>query len=129
MVENDVRAFDGFIERDGRPTSEPSRWPEDVRQRWLATRQGVDYVHSQMQGDYADAWILPDADLCVDVSDGGTTGWRFYKLDHVVTTTLIFVAGPNASRQIFLSATLVGCVNRPAGPGSRQVSDSDLTST
>ena len=97
MMENDVRAFDGFIERDGRPTSEPSRWPEDVRQRWLATRQGVDYVHSQMQGDYADAWILPDADLCVDVSDGGTTGWRFYKLDHVVTTTLIFVAGPNAS--------------------------------
>ena len=25
MMENDVRAFDGFIDRDGRPTSEPSR--------------------------------------------------------------------------------------------------------
>ena len=71
MMENDVREFDGCIERDGRPTSEPSRWPEDVRQRWLATRQGVDYVHSQMQGDYTDAWILPDADLCVDVRDWG----------------------------------------------------------
>ena len=96
MVENDVRAFDGFINRDGWPTSQPSRWPEDVRQRWLATRQGVDDVHSQMQGDYGDAWILPDADLCVDVSDGGTTGWRFFKLDQIVRTTLIFVAGPNA---------------------------------
>ena len=71
MVENDVRAFDGFIDRDGRPTIEPSRWPKDVRQRWRATKQGVDYVHSQTQGDYTDAWILPDADLCVDVSDGG----------------------------------------------------------
>ena len=96
MVENDVKAFEGFIDRAGSACN-THRWPDDVRQRWLATMQGVDYVHSQMQGDYADAWILPDADLCVDVSDGGTTGWRFYKLDHVVTTTLIFVAGPNAS--------------------------------
>ncbi len=96
MVEDHVRASEGFIDRDGRSTVEPSRWPDDVRQRWLATKQGVDYVHSQMQGDFADAWILPDADLCVDVSDGGTTGWRFFKLDQIVRTTLIFVAGPNA---------------------------------
>ena len=97
MVENDVKAFEGFIDRDGTACSTTHRWPDDVRQRWLATRQGVDYVHSQMQLDYGDAWILPDADLCVDVSDGGITGWRFFKLDQIVRTTLIFVAGPNAS--------------------------------
>ena len=95
MVENDVKAFEGFIDRAGSACN-THRWPDHVRQRWLATRQGVDYVHSQMQGDYGDAWILPDADLCVDVSDGGTTGWRFFKLDQIVRTTLIFVAGPNA---------------------------------
>ena len=96
MVENDVKAFKGFIDEDGRPITDPSRWPDDVRQRWLATRQGVDYVHSQMEGDYGDAWILPDADLCVDVRDGGPFGWRLFKLDQIVRTTLIFVAGPNA---------------------------------
>ena len=97
MVENDVRAFDGFINRDGWPTSQPSRWPEDVRQRWLATRQGVDYMNTENADDYGDAWTLPDADLCVDMSDGGIYGWRFFKLGQIVETTLIFVAGPNAS--------------------------------
>ena len=97
MVENDVKAFIGFIAEDGRPITDPSRWPDDVRQRWLATMQGVDYVNPQHAGDYEEAWTLPDADLCVDVSDGGTTGWRFFKLDQIVRTTLIFVAGPNAS--------------------------------
>ena len=96
MVENDVKAFKGFIDEYRRPINDPSRWPDDVRQRWLATRQGVDYVNTQHEGDYGDAWILPDADLCVDKSDGGTTGWRFFKLDQIVRTTLIFVAGPNA---------------------------------
>ena len=40
MVENDVKAFNGFIDEEGRPITDPSRWPDDVRQRWLATRQG-----------------------------------------------------------------------------------------
>ena len=71
MVEDDVRAFEGFIDRDGRYPVEPIRWPDDVRQRWLATMQGVDYVNTQHEGDYGDAWTLPDADLCVDKSDGG----------------------------------------------------------
>ena len=75
----------------------PPEWPHDVRQRWLATRQGVDYVNTQHEGDYGDAWTLPDSDLCVDKSDGGTTGWRFFKLDQMFRTTLIFVAGPSAS--------------------------------
>ena len=97
MVEDDVRAFEAFIHRDGRSTVEPIRWPDDVRQRWLATRQGVDYVNTENADDYGDAWSLPDADLCVDVSDGGPFGWRFFKLDQIVKTTLIFVAGPNAS--------------------------------
>ena len=97
MVENDVKAFEGFIDRDGSACSTTHRWPDDVRQRWLATRQGVDYVHTEKPLDYGDAWILPDADLCVDLSDGGTTGWRFWKLDQIARTTLIFVAGPNAS--------------------------------
>ena len=97
MVEDDVRAFEAFIHRDGRSTVEPIRWPEDVRQRWLATRQGVDYVNTENADDYGDAWTLPDADLCVDMSDGGIHGWRFFKLDQIVETTLIFVAGPNAS--------------------------------
>ena len=70
MVENDVKAFKGFIDEDGRPITDPSRWPVDVRQRWLATRQGVDYVNTENAGDYGDAWTLPDADLCVDKSDG-----------------------------------------------------------
>ena len=96
MVENDVKAFEGFIDRDGSASGTTHRWPDDVRQRWLATRQGVDYVHTEKPLDYGDAWILPDADLCVDLSDGGTTGWRFFKLDQIVRTTLIFVAGPNA---------------------------------
>ena len=47
MVEDDVRAFEGFIDRYGRSTVEPIRWPDDVRQRWLATRQGVDYVNTE----------------------------------------------------------------------------------
>ena len=97
MVENDVKAFEGFIDRDGSASGTTHRWPDDVRQRWLATRQGVDYVNTQHEGDYGDAWALPDADLCVDKSDGGTTGWRFWKLDQIARTTLIFVAGPNAS--------------------------------
>ena len=97
MVENDVKAFEGFIDRDGSASGTTHRWPDDVRQRWLATRQGVDYVHTQKPLDYGDAWILPDADLCVDLSDGGTTGWRFFRMDQIVRTTLIFVAGPNAS--------------------------------
>ena len=97
MVENNVKAFEGFIDRDGSACSTTHRWLDLVRQRWLATRQGVDYVHTQMPLDYGDAWILPDADLCVDLSDGGTTGWRFWKLDQIARTTLIFVAGPNAS--------------------------------
>ena len=97
MVENDVKAFEGFIDRDGSASGTTHRWPDDVRQRWLATRQGVDYVHTDKPLDYGDAWILPDADLCVDLSDGGTTGWRFFKMDQIVRTTLIFVAGPNAS--------------------------------
>ena len=97
MVENDVKAFEGFIDRDGSASGTTHRWPDDVRQRWLATRQGVDYVHTDKPLDYGDAWILPDADLCVDLSDGGTTGWRFWKLDQIARTTLIFVAGPNAS--------------------------------
>ena len=97
MVEDDVRAFEGFIDRYGRSTVEPIRWPDDVRQRWLATRQGVDYVNTENADDYGDAWSLPDADLCVDVSDGGPVGWRFFKLDKIVKTTLIFVSGPNAS--------------------------------
>ena len=96
MVENDVKAFEGFIDRDGSASGTTHRWPDDVRQRWLATRQGVDYVHTEKPLDYGDAWILPDADLCVDLSDGGTTRWRFFKLDQIVRTTLIFVAGPNA---------------------------------
>ena len=95
VVENDVKSFEGFIDRAG-SVCNTHRWPDDVRQIWLATRQGVDYVHTQMQGDYTDAWVLPDADRCVDVSDGGTTGWRLFKLDQIVKTTLIFVAGPNA---------------------------------
>ena len=97
MVENDVKAFKGFIDEDGRPITDPSRWPDDVRQRWLATMQGVDYVNTQHAGDYEEAWTLPDADLCVDESDGGPSGWRVFKLDKIVRTTLIFVAGPNAS--------------------------------
>ena len=97
MVENHVNAFEGFIDRAGEPIAPPPEWPHGVRQRWLATRQGVDYVNTQHEGDYGDAWALPDADLCVDKSDGGTTGWRFFKLDQIVRTTLIFVAGPNAS--------------------------------
>ena len=97
MVENDVKAFKGFIDEDGRPITDPSRWPDDVRQRWLATMQGVDYVNTQHAGDYEEAWALPDADLCVDESDGGPSGWRVFKLDKIVRTTLIFVAGPNAS--------------------------------
>ena len=97
MVENHVNAFEGFIDRAGEPIAPPPEWPHGVRQRWLATRQGVDYVNTQHEGDYGDAWILPDADLCVDLSDGGTTGWRFWKLDQIARTTLIFVAGPNAS--------------------------------
>ena len=97
MVENHVNAFEGFIDRAGEPIAPPPEWPHGVRQRWLATMQGVDYVNTQHEGDYGDAWILPDADLCVDLSDGGTTGWRFFKLDQIVRTTLIFVAGPNAS--------------------------------
>ena len=97
MVENHVNAFEGFIDRAGEPIAPPPEWPHGVRQRWLATRQGVDYVHTEKPLDYGDAWILPDADLCVDLSDGGTTGWRFFKLDQIVRTTLIFVAGPNAS--------------------------------
>ena len=97
MVENDVKAFKGFIAEDGRPITDPSRWPDDVRQRWLATMQGVDYVNTQHAGDYEEAWTLPDADLCVDESDGGPSGWRVFKLDKIVRTTLIFVAGPNAS--------------------------------
>ena len=96
MVENHVNAFEGFIDRAGEPIAPPPEWPHGVRQRWLATRQGVDYVNTQHEGDYGDAWILPDADLCVDLSDGGTTGWRFFKLNQIVRTTLIFVAGPNA---------------------------------
>ena len=60
-------------------------------------KAGVDYVHTQMPLDYGDAWILPDADLCVDESDGGPSGKRVFKLDKIVRTTLIFVAGPNAS--------------------------------
>ena len=96
MVENDVTAFEGFIDYAGSPCNTHT-WPDDVRQRWLATRQGVDYVHTEKPLDYGDAWILPDADLCVDLSDGGTTGWRFWKLDQIARTTLIFVAGPNAS--------------------------------
>ena len=95
MVENNAKRFEGFIDPAG-SVCNTHGWPDDVRQRWLATRQGVDYVHSQMEGDYGDAWILPDADLCVELSDGGTTGWRFFKLDRIVRTTLIFVAGPNA---------------------------------
>ena len=97
MVENDVREFGGFNNTDGRPTSQPSTWPEDVRQRWLATRQGVDYMNTENADDYGDAWTLSDADLCVDISDGGIYRWRFFKLDQIVETTLIFVAGPNAS--------------------------------
>ena len=97
MVENDVKAFKGFIDEDGRPITDPSRWPDDVRQRWLATMQGVDYVNTQHAGDYEEAWTLPDADLCVDEGDGGPSGWRVFKLDKIVRTTLIFVAGPNAS--------------------------------
>ena len=97
MVENDVKAFKGFIDEDGRPITDPSRWPDDVRQRWLATMQGVDYVNTQHAGDYEEAWTLPDADLCVDQSDGGPSGKRVFKLDKIVRTTLIFVAGPNAS--------------------------------
>ena len=97
MVENDVKAFKGFIAEDGRPIIDPSRFPDDVRQRWLATMQGVDYVNTQHAGDYEEAWTLPDADLCVDESDGGPSGWRVFKLDKIVRTTLIFVAGPNAS--------------------------------
>ena len=96
MVENDVKAFKGFIAEDGRPIIDPSRFPDDVRQRWLATMQGVDYVNTQHAGDYEEAWTLPDADLCVDESDGGPSGWRVFKLDKIVRTTLIFVAGPNA---------------------------------
>ena len=96
MVENHVNAFEGFIDRAGEPIAPPPEWPHGVRQRWLATRQGVDYVNTQHEGDYGDAWALPDADLCVDKSDGGTTGWRFFKLDQIVRTTLIFVVGPNA---------------------------------
>ena len=96
MVENHVNAFEGFIDRAGEPIAPPPEWPHGVRQRWLATRQGVDYVNTQHEGDYGDAWALPDADLCVDKSDGGTTGWRFWKLDQIARTTLIFVAGPNA---------------------------------
>ena len=42
MVENDVKAFEGFIDRDGSASGTTHRWPDDVRQRWLATRQGVD---------------------------------------------------------------------------------------
>ena len=97
MVENDVKAFKGFIAEDGRPITDPSRWPDDVRRRWLATMQGVDYVNTQHAGDYEEAWTLPDADLCVDESDGGPSGWRVFNLDKIVKTTLIFVAGPNAS--------------------------------
>ena len=33
MVENDVKAFKGLIDEDGRPIADPSRWPDDVRQR------------------------------------------------------------------------------------------------
>ena len=72
MVENDVKAFEGFIDRAGEPINvPPPEWPHDVRQRWLATRQGVDYVNTENADDYGDAWSLPDADLCVDVSDRG----------------------------------------------------------
>ena len=95
MVENDVTAFEGFIDYAGSPCNTHT-WPDDVRQRWLATRQGVDYGNTQNERDYGDAWILPDADLCVDVSDGGTTGWRMFKLGQIVKATLVFVAGPNA---------------------------------
>ena len=43
MVENHVNAFEGFIDRAGEPINvPPPRWPHDVRQRWLATMQGVD---------------------------------------------------------------------------------------
>ncbi|MDA8583998.1 hypothetical protein N9L68_07175 [bacterium] len=65
-------------------------------QIWLATVQGVDYVNTRDATDYADAWTLPDADLCADQSDGGNFGWRTFQLYQVVKARFIFAAGPNA---------------------------------
>ena len=74
-----------------------SEWPEELKQLYLRTKQGVDYTNTHVARDYADAWVLDNASLCTDLQSSPCSQRRHFEVGNVVPVALVFISGPNAN--------------------------------
>ena len=76
--------------------------------------QGVVYVSTQHPNSWGDAWTLANADLCVERSDPHNLTDRYFQLDSIAATVLVFVAGPNANHE----RAMLSCQSSSVAPAA-----------